>query len=62
MVSLVSSEARPGKNGVSSVSKRTDGPRESCSVKDRYLASGIQIYGVHKLEPVTIFRPTIDDG
>jgi len=40
-VSLVSSErgceARPGKNGVS---ERTVRPRESCSVKDRYLANG----------------------
>lgn len=48
-----------GENGVS---KRTARPRDGNSVKDRHLANGIQIYGVHELVPVTITRPTIDDG
>lgn len=47
-----------GKNGVST---RTDRPRYGISVKDRHLANGIWIYGVHELVPVTIIWPTIDD-
>lgn len=43
LVSLVGSEARPGKTGYRRTTAR---PREGYSVKNRHLANGIQVYGV----------------
>lgn len=44
----LSSEARPGqKRGIEQRGRSVQAQGEIHSVKDRYLADGIQIYGVH---------------